>query len=160
MPVTPVDLARNTPTRRLRLAVEILVAYGRVRWTMWAHEPPEAVAKLRAHAHRHRFDGTKGSDVIAGWRLGRRLDGAQSSDVVAGWRLGQAVIKTLRPLPTDSRCLMRSLTLLTIMERRSLSPTLVIAVRPQPFAAHAWIELRGYALLPAGDPAYERITEL
>jgi hypothetical protein len=142
MPVTPVDLTRHTPLRRARLAAEILVAYVRVRLTIRRREPAEAVAKLREYAHRH------------------PLNGYEDRDVVAGWRLGRAVMKTLRPLPTDSRCLMRSLTLLTIMERRGLSPTLVIAVRPNPFAAHAWVELRGAALLPESDPGYERITEL
>ncbi len=142
MPVTRVDLERHAPLSRLQLGVEILAAYVRVRWTMRTSEPPEAVAKLRAYARRH------------------PLASDQDGELMAGWRLGRAVIKTLHPLPTDSRCLMRSLTLLTIMERRSLSPTVVIAVKPQPFAAHAWIELHGRPLLPPGEPGYERITEL
>lgn len=142
MPVTPVDLARHSLLSRLRLAGEILVAYARVRHTMRGNEPADAVAKLRAYARRH------------------PLAGDQDTEIMAGWRLGQAVMKTLRPLPTDSRCLMRSLTLLTIMERRTLSPTLVIAVKAHPFQAHAWIELHGQALLPAGEPDYERLTEL
>ena len=142
MPVTPIDLTRHSPLSRLKLATEILVAYTRVRWTMRTSEPPEAVARLRTHAHRH------------------PLPGDDERDLIAGWRLGQAVIKTLSPLPTDSRCLMRALTLLTIMERRNLSPTLVIAVKPQPFEAHAWIELHGQPLLPESEPGYERITEL
>jgi Transglutaminase-like superfamily len=142
MPVTPLDMKRHSPIHRVALATEILAAYLRVRWTMRIREPPEAVTKLRAYARRH------------------PLAPDQERELLAGWRLGQAVMRTLRPLPTDSRCLMRSLTLLTIMERRSLSPTLVIAVRPQPFAAHAWIELHGLALLPASEPGYERITEL
>jgi hypothetical protein len=142
MPVTAVDLQRHSPLSRLKLACEILTAYVRVRWTIRSCEPPEAVSRLRASARRHPLASDRGGEIMAGWRLGR------------------AVMKTLHPLPTDSRCLMRSLTLLTVMERRSLSPTLVIAVRPQPFAAHAWIELHGQALLPAGEPGYERITEL
>jgi hypothetical protein len=142
MPVTPVDLERHSPISRLKLAVEIVAAYIRVRRTMRNVEPPDAVASLRTYARRHPLESDRGGELVVGWRLGR------------------AVIKTLRVLPTDSRCLMRSLTLLTIMERRSLSPTLVIAVRTDPFAAHAWIELDGTALLPPGEPGYERITEL
>jgi hypothetical protein len=142
MPVTPVDLERHSPISRLKLAVEIVAAYVRVRRTMRNVEPPDAVASLRTYARRHPLESDRGGELVVGWRLGR------------------AVIKTLRVLPTDSRCLMRSLTLLTIMERRSLSPVLVIAVKPQPFAAHAWIEMHGHALLPAGEPGYERITEL
>jgi hypothetical protein len=41
------------------------------------------------------------------------------------------------------RCLFRSFTLLALMERRNIDPKLVIGVRPQPFAAHASIELHG-----------------
>jgi len=142
MPVTPVDLTHHPPATRLRLAVEIVIAYARVRSTMRTSEPAEAVTKLRAYARRH------------------PIEGDQDRELLAGWRLGRAVTRTLRLLPTDSRCLMQSLTLLTMMERRSLSPSLVIAVKQQPFAAHAWIELHGQALLPDGGPEYERITEL
>ncbi|HEY1775379.1 MAG TPA: lasso peptide biosynthesis B2 protein [Solirubrobacteraceae bacterium] len=140
--MTPVDLSRHAPLSRLRLASEILAAYVRVRRTMRATEPEEAVSKLRAYARRH------------------PLAGDQDREIVAGWRLARAVMRTLQPLPTDSRCLMRSLTLLTLMERRSLSPTLVIAVKPQPFEAHAWIELHGQELLPGAKPGFERIVEL
>ena len=143
MPVTAVDTARHSPASRVKLAVEILLAYVRVRWIMRANEAPQAVAKLRAYARRHPLVGDD-----------------RDLEIVAGWRLARAGMRTLGPLPTDSRCLMRSLTLLTIMERRGLSPTLVIAVKTEPFAAHAWIELNGTALLPAGQPGYERITEL
>ena len=142
MPVTPVDLVPQSHARKLRLATEVVLAYVRVRFTMRTNEPAEAVSRLRAYARRH------------------PLAADRETEVLAGWRLAQAVIKALRALPTDSRCLMRSLTLLTLMERRGLSPTLVIAVRPTPFAAHAWIELHGQALLPPCDPGFERITEL
>lgn len=142
MPVTPVDLARHRPIDRAKLAGEVLLSYVRVRWTMRSSEPAEAVTRLRSYARRH------------------PVETDQDGEVMAGWRLARAVMKTLEPLPTDSRCLMRSLTLLTIMERRGLSPTLVIAVVPEPFAAHAWIELHGHALLPAADPGSERIAEL
>jgi hypothetical protein len=142
MPVTRTDMARHDPLSRARLAAEILAAYARVRWTMRRREPAQAVAKLREYARRH------------------PVPSGENRELIAGWRLGRAVIKTLRPLPTDSRCLMRSLTLLTVMERRGLSPTLVISVRTDPFAAHAWIELAGTALLPVGEPGYERIAEL
>jgi len=140
--VTPVDLKRHTLLSRLRLALEIVSAYARVRYMMRGNEPEAAVAKLREYARRH------------------PLAGDPDTEIVAGWRLGQAVMKTLRPLPTDSRCLMRSLTLLTLMERRNLSPRLVIAVMSQPFKAHAWIELHDTALLPEAEPGYERLVEL
>ena len=74
-------------------------------------------------------------------------------------RLGRAVVKTLRLLPTDSRCLIRSLVLSRILTRRAIPHTLVIGVRNEPeFMAHAWVEHEGYPVLPAGD--YTRLTEL
>jgi hypothetical protein len=74
-------------------------------------------------------------------------------------RLGRAVVKTLRLLPTDSRCLIRSLVLSRILTRRSIPHTLVIGVRNSPeFMAHAWVEHEGYPVLPAGE--YTRLTEL
>ena len=47
-----------------------------------------------------------------------------------------------------------------MLERRGIPQRLVIAVRPQPFAAHAWVEVEGEAVLPDADPGYERISEL
>jgi hypothetical protein len=74
-------------------------------------------------------------------------------------RLGRAVVKTLRLLPTDSRCLIRSLVLSRILTRRAIPHTLVIGVRNDPdFMAHAWVEHEGYPVLPAGN--YTRLTEL
>ena len=74
-------------------------------------------------------------------------------------RLGRAVVKTLRLLPTDSRCLIRSLVLSRILTRRSIPHTLVIGVRKEPeFIAHAWVEHEGFPVLPAGE--YTRLTEL
>jgi hypothetical protein len=74
-------------------------------------------------------------------------------------RLGRAVGKTLGILPTDSRCLIRSLVLTRILTRRSIPHTLVIGVRNDPkFTAHAWVEHEGRPILPAGE--YTRLTEL
>jgi hypothetical protein len=74
-------------------------------------------------------------------------------------RLGRAVQRTLRLLPTDSRCLIRSLVLTRLLARRSIPNTLVIGVRKtSEFEAHAWIEHDGQPILPAGD--YTRLTEL
>ena len=71
-----------------------------------------------------------------------------------GRRLGAAVVRTLTPLPVDSRCLMRSLVLLRVLATRGVQGSLVIAVRPGEglkLAAHAWVEADGRPLLvPAG----------
>jgi hypothetical protein len=74
-------------------------------------------------------------------------------------RLAKAVRRTLGLLPTDSRCLIRSLVLTRLLARRSIPNTLVIGVRKDPeFKAHAWIEHAGRPILPAGE--YTRLTEL
>jgi transglutaminase superfamily protein len=74
------------------------------------------------------------------------------------FRLGRAVIRTLAVLPTDSRCLIRSLVLSRLLARRGISSTLVIGVRRNPhFLAHAWVERDAEAVLPAGQ--FERLLE-
>lgn len=74
-------------------------------------------------------------------------------------RLGNATSRTLAMLPTDKRCLVRSLVLLRLMAQRSMRGTLVIGVRPGPdFLAHAWVESGGRPVLP--EVGFERLTEL
>lgn len=141
----PVDLEHDRrlgPLERLRLGSEVLAAYVRARALLRSRTAPEAVAALRVHGRRQ---------PVA------RLPGRE---LYVGARLAHAVTLTLRPLPTDVRCLSQSLTLLDVMERRDIHPTLVIGVRPRPFAAHAWIELEGHPLLAPADPDHERLTEL
>jgi len=74
-------------------------------------------------------------------------------------RLGKVVGRTLGVLPTDSRCLIRSLVLVRILARRSIPSALVIGVRSNSgFEAHAWVEHDGRPILPPGE--YTRLTEL
>jgi hypothetical protein len=76
-------------------------------------------------------------------------------------RLARAVTRTLTPLPTDNRCLARSLVLDRLLERRSLQSVVVVAVRSEPdFAAHAWVEHDGLAVLPPGSSSFQRLIEL
>lgn len=75
-------------------------------------------------------------------------------------RLGRAVYRTLRLVPLDSRCLVQSLTLTSLLANRGIGSTLVIGVKPgEEFGAHAWVELAGLPLLPAGD-SFERLVDL
>lgn len=130
--------------RKLRLSLEVLAAYPRVRWWLWRHEFPEVVAKLRQ----------SGQAEVAG--RSRDADSAR----VSGLRLGRATTRTLRLLPTDSRCLVRSLVLTRLLARRGLSSSLVIGVRTEPeFAAHAWVEHAGEPLLHPGDAGFKRLVE-
>jgi Transglutaminase-like superfamily len=140
--VTPRDTRSLGTVDRIRLGTEVLVAYGRVRWLLRTKQPDDAVNRLRRSLRRH------------------PVSAAPEDEQAIGLRLAGAVVTVLRPLPTDVRCLSQSLTLLTIMERRSLHPKLVISVRSQPFAAHAWVELHGRPLLPPAGPDHQRLTEL
>ena len=142
--VTPTDLDRLAPIPRLRLTLEVVMTYLRVRWLMRRDEPERVVRALRAQV----------SDSRPGGELERE------NEVFAAWRLARAMEKVLKRLPSDSRCLFSSLTLIGMLERRGIDQELLIAVRPQPFAAHAWVEVEGEAVLPDADPGYERIAEL
>jgi hypothetical protein len=76
-------------------------------------------------------------------------------------RLGKVVMRTLAPLPTDTRCLLRSLVLTGLLARRGMSSKLVIGVAPGPeFKAHAWVEHSSYPVLPSGDGEYAPLLEL
>jgi Transglutaminase-like superfamily len=144
---SPVELPDDPAVRfsvveKARLAGEILMTYGRVRWLLARRELREAVAQLRREAGRHAGGGpplAKGEE----------------------WRFTVPVLRTLRALPLDSRCLIQSLVLLSVLARRSVETDLVIGVRTAPrFGAHAWIEREGSALLEPGDTAHGRLVEL
>lgn len=130
---------RSLPLRRkLSLAAEILVAYARVRWLLWRRDFPQALELIRA------VSPDQG-------------DAEQATDA----RLASAVQRTLRRLPTDSRCLMQSLVLTSLLARRGRGSRLVIGVSPAGrFTAHAWVERAGMPLLPAHERGFGRLAEL
>lgn len=135
-------IARGAPLPALgkaALAFEILGAYVRARRALRRKELSAAVAALRVPATMPTPDDP-----------GR-----------AGARLGRAVVTTLRPLPTDTRCLMRSLVLSRLLARRGIDATLVVGVsRADGFESHAWVEHDGRPLLPPGGPKFKRLLEL
>jgi hypothetical protein len=125
--------------RKAALAAEILLTYVRVRWLLPRTDLRRAVAALK----------------------GASTPGAPADPVDAGRRLGRAVVRTLGVLPTDSRCLMRSLVLTALLARRGIEPRLVVGVRPgETLLAHAWVEHGGQALLDPGGGRFERLLEL
>ncbi len=129
---------RLSPARKAALAVEIVVAYARVRWFLRRQDFPRALELIR----------TTGSGEP---RIGTATDD----------RLARAVRRTLRRLPADSRCLMQSLVLTRLLARRGRASRLVIGVTPKKrFGAHAWVERDGVPLLPAYAHEFERLTEL
>ena len=125
------------------LAGEIVVEYGRVRLLLRRSELPVVLARLRARrSHTPAY-----ADALAA--------------KAAAIRLGRAIGRTLRYVPGDSRCLVRSLVLTSLLARRGVDVTVVIGVAPGPdFAAHAWVESEGFPLLPALDDVHERLVEL
>lgn len=140
--VTPLDLDRLSLGRRVRLGSEVLGTYLRVRWTMRDDDAGRAVSRLRASSRRPSQALENGMELVAAWRLAR------------------IVTQVLRRLPSDSRCLFSSLTLMCMLERRGIAQKLVIAARPRPFAAHAWVEVGNQPMLPDADPGFERLMEL
>ena len=76
-------------------------------------------------------------------------------------RLGRAVTRTLPLLPTESRCLMRSLVLTSLLARRGLPSRVVIGVKSGgEFGAHAWVEHEGEPVLPTDRAEFGRLTEV
>ena len=131
---------RLSPAMRARFVGEVLAAYVPMYRRMRATSLEATVAAARA--------------VPPG---AARPPG--HGDALLAMRLGHITSRTLRPLPTDTRCLVRSLVLVRMLARRSLHGTLVIGVRrDERFAAHAWVEHEGRPVLPDGD--YERLLEL
>ncbi|HEY7472550.1 MAG TPA: lasso peptide biosynthesis B2 protein [Gemmatimonadota bacterium] len=130
---------RLSARRKVSLIFEILGDYVAMLRVLGDRDVLRLAARARAVASRERI--------------------ADPHEHRAAQRLGKAVGRTLGVLPTDSRCLIRSLVLVRVLARRSIPSTLVIGVRRNSeFEAHAWVEHEGEAILPAGE--YTRLTEL
>ena len=124
--------------RKLVLASEIIVAYMRVRRIRRGRDLPSTLEAIRSVAP----DG--------------RVTVPTTDE-----RLAHAVLRTLRRVPADSRCLMQSLVLTDLLARRGRESTLVLGVSPGGrFSAHAWVERDGVALLPAHRREFGRLAEL
>jgi len=121
---------------KARLGTEVLVTYGRVRWLLSRTSLPDTLAGLR------------------------RVPVDRDAEIGTA-RLANAVRRTLRVLPTDTRCLTQSVVLASLLARRGLDAKVIIGVRsPEQFAAHAWVEVDGRPLLPTGGGEFHRLTEL
>jgi hypothetical protein len=141
--VAPRIPPRLSPRAKLALIGEILRAYARVRRTLSRTELRGALAELR------------GTPPPAQAEMPEPVSYGEAL------RLGSVVARVCRPLPIDSRCLMQSLILTSLLSRRGIGSSLVIGVRGgETFGAHAWVELAGRPLLPAGGTEFERLVEL
>jgi hypothetical protein len=133
-----------SPVGKVSLAAEILAAYASVRLALWRTDLPRTIEAARS---------------LSGSHGGRKAD--TRKEQLLGARLGRAVVRTLRLLPTDSRCLMRSLVLTKLLARRGVDSALVIGVSLEPeFAAHAWVEREEVPLLPTDRSQYARLVRL
>jgi Transglutaminase-like superfamily len=128
------------PRQRAELATEIVLAYLRARRELRRVPIEEAVGRLRSRAS---------------------SAGEGPEPLLEAQRLGHAVVRALRLLPGDTRCLRRSLVLTQLLARRGISARLVIGARTAPdFLAHAWVEHAGVPVLsPEGD-SFGRLVEL
>jgi hypothetical protein len=123
--------------RRVLLAGEILVTYPRAWWVMRKRPLPQALAILRVRS------------------------GEPIEDVLRARQIGHAVSRLLAPLPVDSRCLIRSLVLVRMLDRRDIPTRLIIGVQPGAADfAHAWVEVAGQPVLDPGEFHDLRLAEL
>lgn len=132
---------RRTSLERAVLALEIFRAYWCTR---------RALAKAPI------------SDVLESIRSRSGASKTASEETLAEARsLANAVVRLLRLLPGDTRCLTRSLVLARLMADRSLAAKLVIGTRLEPeFLAHAWVEHLQRPVLSPGDGSFARLVEL
>jgi len=132
---------RLTLLERARLLGEILSTYAIVRLAVSRMPIESALQRLRIDA-----------------QLARR---PSTGALAESRRLGVAVARTLRVLPGDTRCLVRSLVLTRLLARRGITSTLVIGTRTSPaFLAHAWVEHGAAPVLDPGDGSFARLVEL
>jgi hypothetical protein len=140
-PVAPDPARRLGPLARLLLSAEILFDYARAHRLMRRTDIEDALRRLRDHSVTE-SEPTPAQHFTA-------------------MRLGRAAMLLLRRLPTDSRCLVRSLAVSGMLARRGIPAQLVLGVRPDssdPFMAHAWVEHGGECVLP--DEGFERLHAL
>jgi len=125
----------------VRLGSEIVATYARARWTLRRTDLPTTLARLRSRS------------------AGVRRNGGEARE--ESLRLARTTYRALARLPADSRCLMRSLVVTGMLERRGVPAKLVVAARVDGgFGAHAWVEVDGRALLDEADEPFKRLVEL
>jgi hypothetical protein len=138
-PAAP-QLRRLGPIDKTRLILEILATY------------PQALRLVRTNDLQRMVDAAR--DVPG---QSQPVHGELEHSTAV--RLGVAVTRTLRIVPTDSRCLVRSVVLSRLLARRAIPSRLVIGVTPGArFAAHAWVEHEERPVLP--PLRHQRLMEL
>jgi hypothetical protein len=137
-------MLRGRTTEKFQLAADVVVAYLRVRRRIRALPLPRLLALLRGDVRDRRIPASENAD-----------------EHVRALRVARAVLRVLPHLPGDTRCLTQSLVLTSLLARRGIGSTLVIAVTPaDEFVAHAWVEHGGAPVLPPGGEELGRLVEL
>jgi hypothetical protein len=144
--MAPVIPGEHVPApQKARLMLEILRAYVQIRW--WLRRMPLASVVAATRVEREPC-----VDVPPAGTFEARLVGA---------RLANATRRTLKLLPTDSRCLAQSLVLSRLLGARGMPATLVIGARSaDSFEAHAWVEQDSKPILPADEFGDYRLLEI
>jgi hypothetical protein len=138
VPLPPIGDTR--PRHKLALALEVFCSYRVLRSEVRRNDLRHMVRVARTPAY-------------------PRVEIRSQEHYITARRLGIIVQRLLALLPTDKRCLIRSLVLLRLLEQRTMDAVLVIGVRrDNEFTAHAWVEHQGVPVLPAGG--YEPLIEL
>jgi hypothetical protein len=123
------------PLTRLRLTIEVVMVYATLVRVVRSDDLPAMVKAARAAPF-------------------GRITVPPAEEHATAIRLGQIVGRVFRVLPMDSRCLIRSLVLIRLLERRSIPATLQVGVKTSgDFGAHAWVEHDDIAVLPTGHVA-------
>lgn len=145
-PALHVIPGERLPARmKVVLVLEILLVYVRMRSRMRRDDIRAVVRAIRARPPS---------------RPAGLEPGSHEARLVA-IRLSNAVNRTLRILPTDSRCLVQSLVVSWLLSARAIPSTLVIGAHSKPnFAAHAWVEHEGCPVLPPQDFYESRLVEI
>ena len=136
----------SSTAARVRLAAEIIAAYVQARRALRSAPIASVMTTLRSQG----APSPRASETAS-----------CESTLVEARRLGRATARTLRLVPGDTRCLVRSLVLTRLLARRGIPAKLVIGARAAPhFLAHAWVEHEGDPVLSPGDGSFRRLVEL
>jgi hypothetical protein len=137
---------RISASAKAALGLEIVLSYVEVRWRMSRSDIRKTVRQIRQTP----------SDTRS---ASRPLSASEEQRTAI--RLGRVVDRTLRVLPTDSRCLAQALVLTKMLSARSIDTTLVLGTHSRPtFIAHAWVEHAGVPVQSPLDFADSRLLEL
>lgn len=105
------------------------------------------LAAVRLHLKVRGF----GRSIDAARRFGAGPDRPAMDEQALVERTTRALVTAAAFFPGRAICLEQSLALFVLLRRRGVPVELRIGVRPFPFSAHAWLELRGVPIEENAD---------